>query len=125
MCRRLAGRLNGPAFALGAAIVVASLAGIGCPQNPPQPPPLPPDASDAAVLTTDAGPASPSCILACAALSAAGCPIGNKPDCASSLTREFGSERISNPTTDRVMTCDDVRAVQSKADALRLNFTCQ
>lgn len=87
---------------------------VGCPQPLPTPPP--PEASDGS---------QGDCASACAALRAAGCSVGAEADCSAFLIRDFGSGKVPNPETQKPITCADVAAVKTKADAVRLGFVCQ
>jgi hypothetical protein len=125
--------------ALGAWIIV------GC---PPQPPIILPDAADSAIAVLDANAPSPaptipppipppspdaapapppdaSCASACASLTAAGCSLSGQGDCSTFLTRDLGSGKVPNPATGRPLTCADVAAVRTQADAQRLGFSCR
>jgi hypothetical protein len=85
----------------------------GCPQPSPAPPT--PEASDGS---------ESDCVMACAALSAAGCSVGAQSDCPAFLTRDLGIGKVPNPTTQKPMTCADVAGVRTKANAQALGFVC-
>ena len=126
-------------------ILAATFALVGC---PPAVTPLP-DASDTGAPPTppivDAGPApltdavpdvaptpptppappvTADCTLACAALKAAGCGLGDAGDCAAFMTRDIGSGKVANLTTGKPLTCADVKTVKTRADAQKQGFVC-
>jgi hypothetical protein len=103
---------------------------------PPQPTPVVPvpDASDASALGESAAPscdAGATCTSACAALSAATCPLGGAQGCGcfmqslSTAGQTGGIGGLANKATGRPLTCDDVAKVKTKADAIALGFVCQ
>lgn len=72
----------------------------------------------------DAGPSTLACRQACAALTAVGCQHGEPMLCAATFTLILSVGKISNPTTQKPLTCDDIAAVRSKAGARALGFAC-
>lgn len=126
--------MNRPLFFLSVTMLATLSLGATC--NPPPPAPVPPDATDAApVPTADASPAPlsdapapaahcPDWTAACQALSAASCQLGTYTDCAVFMARDFGSGKVENKATGKPMTCADIAAVHTKADAQRLGFSC-
>ncbi len=99
----------------------------GCPTPTPVPPPNP-DASDAAPALGDAPSPGPldDCQLACAALAAPAvhCGLGDAgADCAGFL-RVLNAGKEPNPLTHKPLTCADVKAVRTRADAVALGFIC-
>ena len=108
---------------LNLGLVVAAVLLAGCP-NPPQPPPSP-DASDASPAPPTPTPGACAWDAACAALKGASCPLGAAADCSTSLARDIGSGKVANVATGKPLTCHDIAAVRTKADAVRLGFACQ
>lgn len=85
-----------------------------CPPSPnPPPPPLPADAAPGDM-----------CQAACDALDRAKCGLGGT-SCPSFMAEMQNSQQHPNPAAGgRPMTCADVAAVVSKADAQALGFSC-
>jgi hypothetical protein len=118
------------------AVMAVSVLSIGATCNPPPPIPPAPDATDAAPTpTADAAPAPatdaptpgakcPDWTAACQALAAANCQIGTYPDCPVFMGRDFGSGKVENKATGKPLTCADIAAVHTKAEAQRLGFVC-
>lgn len=118
-------------------LMLVALVGLGgCP--PAAVTPLP-DASDAASgaidsgpigdapappAVIDAGPTTPDCVSACATLAKVGCNLGDAGDCAAFLTRDLGSGKVPNPSTNKPLTCVVVEAIKTKADVQKLGFVC-
>jgi len=92
-------------------VIVAALAGCD--------PSTSPDAG-----TTPPPPTS-TCSAACGALAGAGCSIGSSAGCPAFLSTVEASHQQANPVTSRPVTCADVLAVKTKADAVKLGFVCQ
>jgi hypothetical protein len=51
--------------------------------------------------------------------------MGSSVGCSAVLARDFGSGKVSNAATGMPMTCADVVAVKTKADAQRIGFVCK
>ena len=77
-----------------------------------------------AVPTPPPGPVTAACTLACAALKAAGCGLGDAGDCSAFMTRDIGSGKVANLATGKPLTCLDVTTVKTKSDAQKLGFVC-
>lgn len=81
---------------------------------------IPQDASDAASY----GPASASCVAACASLAAAGCSEGNAPNCATRLDL-VSRDRLIRISTGEALSCDGlVKYVHTYADTQQLGIAC-
>jgi hypothetical protein len=92
------------------AVALASLALAACPSPSP---------------SGDGGsPPATTCSAACESLAAAGCLVGKDPSCPSFLSTVEVSKQQANPATSRPVTCADVVAIKTRADAQRLGFVC-
>jgi hypothetical protein len=107
---------------------------VGFPACPPPTPAVTPvtddagpviDAAPGPVTEAAPGPVVSDCKGACNALVMATCPLGSKPDCETVLSRDLGSGKYPNAATGKPLTCVDMKSIRTKADAVRLNFTCQ
>jgi hypothetical protein len=97
---------------------------LGCPSVPaPVTPPSPPDASDASAEASPAPPPS-TCVQACAALRSAGCPLGVRADCPSFLVTMTATGEVANASTQKPLSCSDVAAVTTAAQAKAIGFGC-
>jgi hypothetical protein len=98
-------------------LAVASLLLLALTACPPTPAVPPPDASDAAPQAT--------CAAACSALAApaVACPIGAAASCPAFLTQLSSSGQYA-PYDAGPVTCAEIAAVKTSADARRLGFTC-
>jgi hypothetical protein len=108
---------------LGGLIMMTMLT--GCPQPVT---PLP-DASDAAPMGVDStplpiAPVTQDCILACTALGAAGCALGDAGDCGTFMMRDIGSGKVPNAATGAPLTCATISGVKTRIDAQKLGFVC-
>jgi hypothetical protein len=106
-----------------AAVALVLTSQMGCPQPVT---PLP-DGSDAAPMPAPAAADSSTgatCALACNALGAAGCALGDAGDCVTFMLRDIGSGKVPNVATGTPLTCLAVSAVRTKTDAQKLGFVC-
>lgn len=109
---------------IGVLVLVVAALGVGFNCNPPSTPdagpgPTPP----APVGGCPTGPGD--CNAACAALAAVPCPLGTSPTCASFMLSLVTTSKQANPKTACPITCTDVAAVKTAADAKALGFGCQ
>ena len=100
----------------------------GVPPAPPVvdagPAPLTDAVPDVVPTPPPAPPVTADCTLACAALKAAGCGLGDAGDCAAFMTRDIGSGKVANLATGSPLTCADVKTVKTRADAQKQGFVC-
>jgi hypothetical protein len=111
----------------GATLRLVVLLSAFCACTPQSTPVTPtPDASDASAFgeASPQPPVAAACASACAALTAAKCGVGGAQGCPAFMQTLSNSGQQANPATGKALTCADVMAVKTAADAQKLGFVC-
>jgi len=65
------------------------------------------------------------CAPGCTALKAAGCFLGAESSCVRILEQAAASHNSTSKATGKPLTCKEVAAIKTTANARRIGFSCQ
>lgn len=114
---------------LGVVLLGVAVSLAGCPTGPVSPVPDSGDGAAPHLAVTDAsivppGPTSAVCAAACEKLLALHCPEGASPSCGPVLTAIEGGRGIRRSRDGLALSCEDLAAATSVAQAQTLGVTC-